>query len=167
MAYSRLRIGLIAAAAVAVLLAFAGREHFREAHSHDHGGAAEPGLNEGRKWETDEPLRTGMLRIHALMLPLSGMPAQGADAGRAKAAASGVRQEVAYLIDNCELEPKADAVLHVLIADLLEGAEALEKDASSGRGTALIGRALERYPEHFEHPDWPGTAGKKPSNPAT
>lgn len=161
MAYSRLKFVPIAAAvAVAVLLVLVGREHFHESHSHDHEGAAELSLNEGRKWETDEPLRTGMLRIHALMRPTVGAPAQGMDAGRAKAIASGVRREVAYLIDNCKLAPKADAVLHVLIADLQEGAEALEKEVSSSRGIALIGRALERYPEYFEHPDWPGPGGK-------
>ncbi len=161
---SRLKFGLIAAAGAAViLLAFAGREHFREPHSHDHGGAAEPGLNEGGKWETDEPLRIGMQRIHTLMLPLlSAAPGQGADPAQAKAAANGVREQVSYLIDNCKLDPKADAVLHVLIADLLEGADALEKDASSDHGAALIGRALERYPEYFEHPGWPVPGEGKP-----
>lgn len=143
-----------ATGAVVVVLAVVGWMHFQESDSHghgDHGGPAQLVLNDGKKWATDEPLRQGMQRIDALVTPVQAVSAeQSLDPAQAKVIAEGVKGQVTFLVNNCKLEPKADAALHVLIADMLEGSEALSEAAPSGRGIVLIRQALQRYPEYFE-----------------
>lgn len=144
----------VTTAAFSALLGLPGCSHFHEAHQHQHGAddsAAQLTLNNGKKWATDEPLRLGMSRIKALVDPVGDVtPDQSLDPAQAKAIAKGVERQVAFLVSNCKLEPKADAVLHVLIGDMLQGAQALAQPAPTGRGLVLIRRALERYPEYFE-----------------
>ncbi len=125
------------------------------AHDHDHGDhatAAALVLNDGKKWAIDAPLRDGMQRIQALTAPLRA--GQSLTPEQAKSIASGVQGQVAYLIDHCKLEPQADAVLHVLIGDLMTGADALATAPAPERGITLIRQALEQYPRYFEHPGW-------------
>ena len=123
-------------------------------HSHDSpAGTAGLKLNAGAKWPIDAPLREGMQRIHSLIEATSAdatlMPEQ------ATATSNGVRQQVDYLIANCKLSAEADAVLHVLIAELFAGADALAKPASSAQGLDQIRQALAQYPRYFDHPGWP------------
>lgn len=125
-------------------------------HDHEHGahGTAGLALNDGARWNTDAPLRAGMQRIRdAAVSALDAWPKPLPQA-EAKALATAIRDQVSYLVTNCKLEPKADAVLHVLLADLLGGAEALERDPQSQDGLPRIGRALRLYPEYFDHPGW-------------
>lgn len=160
----RLRVAL-AMAALATLAALGGCAQpgspAVQGHDHDHdghGGTTVPVLDDGRKWDTDGPLRNGMERIQALVAPLA--PGQTPDPARAAAIAAGVQDQIAYLIANCKLDPAADAVLHALLADLVKGADALASDGKTGM--ALIGHALEQYPRYFDHPGWPGGAATKP-----
>lgn len=145
---------VVTTAIFSALLGLSGCAHFHEAHQHQHGAgdsAAQLSLNNGQKWATDEALRQGMDRIKALLEPMgAASPEQSLDPVQAKAIAKGVEGQVAFLVSNCKLEPKADAVLHVLIADMLQGAQALSQPAPTGHGLVLIRRALERYPEYFE-----------------
>lgn len=121
---------------------------------HEAHATAELVLNDGARWSTDEPLRTGMQRIRN-----SAAPALAAEPGAlsrkdAAALATAIRDQVSYLVAHCHLEPKADAVLHVLIAELLGGAGELERDPASADGLTRIAHALQQYPEYFDHPGW-------------
>jgi hypothetical protein len=108
-----------------------------DAHSHEHAaGEARLVLNQGKKWQTDAPLRQGMENIRSAV-------AKGL---QNEALAKTVETEVAGIVQNCKLEPAADEQLHIVIADLLAGAEA--KDA--GR----VKQALNAYGEHFDHAGW-------------
>ncbi len=123
-------------------------------HGHDNpAGTAGLKLNAGTKWPIDAPLREGMQRIHSLIEATTSdatlMPEQ------ATATSNGVRQQVDYLMANCKLSAEADAVLHVLIAELLAGADALAKPESSAHGLDQIRQALAQYPRYFDHPGWP------------
>jgi hypothetical protein len=138
-----------------------GHGHDHAGHAHDHGhGAAVLALNDGKRWETDQPLRTGMQRIRDAS---SGVIAAERPLTKeeAKALATALQDAVGYLMQNCRLEPRADATLHVLITDLLSGAGLLAENPSSPEGAALILRALQRYPEYFDHPGWESSAGPK------
>src|SRR5690606_27763917 len=81
-------------------------------HSHDHDAAHGPApvLAEGQRWETDEPLRTAMGRIHAEVL--KNLPAfhdarlQAADAA---ALADVIDSNVQYMFAHCKLAPEPDA----------------------------------------------------------
>lgn len=120
--------------------------HGDQAHGHtDHAQPAKHGsmmLNNGQRWATDGSLRTGMQRIHDALQQASPELAQT------------TREQVAYLIDNCKLQPQADAALHGVIAQLLAGADALEKNPAGTKGTEIIRHALQQYPEYFDHPGW-------------
>lgn len=163
------RLALTTALASAVMVTFtlSGCSHFQGAHTDEHASHASHAshesasalvLNDGKKWETDQALRTGMLRIRALIEPMrSNTSPQSLDPVQAKAVSNGVQEQVSYLINNCKLAPKADAVLHVLIADMLKGAGELQSNATSGSGLSLVRQALQQYPQYFDHPAWPDT----------
>lgn len=152
------------AATVLVLMLASGGASARQ-HQHEHGAGAEaskPELNHGKTWRTDQPLRAGMAKIAALIAPLEAAPADARlDPNVAHTVAEGIRQQVAYLVSNCKLEPKADAVLHTLIADILAGADALGGAAPSRGDAAPIRAALARYPLLFSDPGWPAAGARK------
>ena len=124
--------------------------HFH-GHGHSHGDGGGLQLNAGQKWQTDQPLREGMERIRGLVGAAN--PSGGSSM---EARANGIRQHVDYLVANCKLAPAADATLHVMIADLLEGADLVTKKNDPQRGITVMRKALETYPKYFEHAGWPG-----------
>lgn len=135
-------------AAAAALLFAAAALAAENAYWHRH-AAAQPNLalDHGRKWQTDAPLRQGMEKIRAALS--KGMTYEGL--------AAEVRSEVAGIVQNCRLEPAADAQLHVVLIHLLAGAEAMEgKVPGENRrdGAERIGEALNAYGRHFDHQEW-------------
>ena len=126
-------------------------------HSHEHAapGLAQLTLDHGKPWATDAPLREAMERIRSGTRPAGAVrdltPAQSA------ALAGRVRAEVNYMIANCKLPPEADANLHLVIAELLRGAQQMESTADTAereRGVATVREALKAYGTHFRHPGW-------------
>ena len=126
--------------------------------AHDH-SAATPhklALNQGRKWATDEPLRAGMGRIRGLVEPQLGAahagkltPAQYRELG------TRVETEVGGVVANCKLEPEADAMLHLVIADLAQGADTMAGKNAKVRpalGLVKVAQAVNQYGSHFDHP---------------
>ncbi|GMV00375.1 MAG: hypothetical protein KJZ98_09620 [Burkholderiaceae bacterium] len=60
-------------------------------------------------------------------------------------------------MQNCKLDPKADEVLHVILAELIEGNEILQgRKAKQKRSTGVVKvvRTLEQYGQYFDHPGW-------------
>jgi hypothetical protein len=131
-----------------------------EVHQHDSHGSIEPQklqLNAGKKWAIDEPLRQAMNDINQAMakaLPLIHKNQFGN--GEYQALATTLSQKVAYAIEHCKLEPKADAMLHLVIADLIAGTEAMEGKTANSRhdGAVRVMEALRVYGEYFQHPGW-------------
>ncbi len=125
-------------------------------HSHDEAATQKLSLNQGRKWSTDEPLRKGMDRIRTVVEPRLG----DAHAGKLTAAqyrelATKVETEVAGIVATCKLEPKADAMLHLVIADLGEGTAAMTGKSAKlppAQGLVKVALAVNEYGKHFEHP---------------
>lgn len=135
--------------------------HIRDAHTsgHSHGhDSHEPSaltLNAGQRWNTDAALRTGMQRIRDASSRVVGEKVSGPiSKDEAKQFSTTVQESVEYLVKNCKLEPKADAALHVLITDLMTGAASLVENPASAEAAGQIRRALQRYPEYFDHPGW-------------
>ena len=126
------------------------------AHSHDAATPHKLSLDAGRKWATDEALRNGMSRIRSLVEPRSSDAHGGKlDSARYRDLAAQVETEVGTIVANCKLEPKADAMLHLVIADLLEGTDAMAgKNAklSPAQGLAKVVVAVNEYGGHFDHP---------------
>jgi hypothetical protein len=124
-------------------------------HGHDNHAASALSLNNGEKWQTDVPLRQGMQSINdAAMNATTDFHHDALTKEDAEKLAKHITGQVDYLINNCQLEPQADATLHVLIGDLLGGADVLSKQPLSNQGLPRIIQALQLYPDYFNHEDW-------------
>ena len=128
--------------------------------AHQHHAGASPGLtlDDGRKWATDEPLRHAMANIrNALDVSLNDIHEDKLSVVGYVALSSKITDEVGYMVRNCKLAPKADAQLHLIIASLLEGAEAMEgkvKNRQRQDGAIMTIDALESYAAYFDDPGW-------------
>lgn len=144
---------------VALALAAASNIQAAEAHHHHHGGAepAKLQLNAGKKWATDEHLRLAMNDINQAMS--NALPAihtnQFGD-GDYQTLAATVSAKVGYAVEHCKLDPKADAMLHLIIAELMAGAEIMEGKSVQARhdGAVRVLEALKSYGKYFQHPGW-------------
>lgn len=152
-----------AALAAAVALAFAGPAlaagSAQEHGAHEHGAHETTlSLDHGKKWQTDAPLRQGMSAIRgAVAKEVKAIHAHRATPTQYEALAARVNAEVAAIVRNCKLEPEADAQLHIVIAELVAGAEAMqgkERGVSRRAGAERVAKALNAYGEHFEHAGW-------------
>ena len=146
-----------AVAAAAIAAALAGPALAQTAtHGHDASTPHELTLDQGRKWATDEPLRSGMGRIRGLVEPrLSDAHGGKLDPAQYRNLAAKVETEVGAIVANCKLEPKADAMLHVVIADMLEGTDAMSgknPKLRPAQGLAKVALAVNEYGGHFDHP---------------
>jgi hypothetical protein len=151
------------ALALAAALAFGAGVHAdaQAQHQHDHGAAAQAQaltLDAGKKWGTDEPLRRAMANIRAAtQASLHGIHDATLPAARYDRLARTVEKEVASIVANCRLEPQADAQLHLIVADLVLGADAMagkRKDLDRRRGALKTVDALQNYGDYFDDPGW-------------
>lgn len=133
-------------------------------HHHDDSHASEHTLQlkAGNKWATDAPLRQAMDGINRAMaksLPLIHHQRFG-DADY-NALASAISRNVAYAVEHCKLAPDADAQLHLVIAELLAGAEAMEGQTAAPRhdGAVRVVQALKSYGKYFRHPGFKAAGG--------
>lgn len=130
------------------------------ASAHDHGSAApqQLQLNAGQKWETDAPLRQAMAAVHQSVTHI--LP--NAHAGKATPAdydafGHAIDQQVAYMVENCKLPAAADDQLHIVVAELMAGAEAAQgKHGENQRaaGVVQVAKAANAYGKHFSHQGW-------------
>jgi hypothetical protein len=126
-----------------------------QAATHDHDAAAphKLTLNQGRKWATDAPLRAGMLRIRDLVEPqLGAAHASRLTPAQYRELAMQVETEVGGIVANCKLEPKADAMLHLVIADIGAGTDAMAGKNAKARpalGVVMVAQAVNQYGSHF------------------
>lgn len=135
-----------------------------EEHHHGESGAAvqKLELNAGKKWATDAALRQAMDEINQAIAKALPMIHRNrfSDADYAALAAT-INQSVAYAIEHCKLDAKADAMLHLVIGELMAGAEAMDGKTAATRhdGAVRVRRALESYGKYFQHPNWRVTRG--------
>jgi hypothetical protein len=152
------RTKLATALAAATLIAMFAGPVAGQTSGHDQGAAATSGLtlNQGQKWPTDKPLRDGMHRIRGLVEPqLTVAHAGKVGSAQYQALARQIESEVGGIVANCKLEPKADAMLHLVIADIGAGTDAMAgKNAKLPPAHALVkvAQALNAYGSHFDHP---------------
>lgn len=132
--------------------------------SHHHGHhSAEPGklqLNAGKQWASDAALRQTMDHINQAMA--KALPEMNKFSNEQyQTLAATVNQEIAYAVKQCKLEPKSDAMLHLVIADMLAGAQAMEGKAPGTRhdGAVQVLEALKEYGKYFQHPGWQAARG--------
>jgi hypothetical protein len=129
-------------------------------NAHDHGKSAphKLELNAGKKWGTDDALRQAMSTIHTSVA--QALPA--AHAGKATAAqydafGKDVTAQITYMVENCKLDPQADAQLHIIVADLMAGVEAAQGkhgEKKRASGVVKVAQAANAYGKHFDHAGW-------------
>ena len=127
--------------------------------THQHAaGAHELTLDAGKKWATDQPLRKDMGEIRKAVAADKKAIHAGKETGAGYEALAGkIEGQVSYIVQNCKLKPEADAQLHVLIGEMMQGVDILRgKDPESKRelGVEKIVTALNSYPKYFDHPGW-------------
>jgi hypothetical protein len=123
------------------------------AHSHAE-GEAKLTLDHGQKWKTDAPLRQGMGNMRAMMSKaLPAIHGNKLDRAGYAALAGKLEGEMAYVVNNCKLDPQADAQLHIVLAQVGGGIEQM-KGAQGENGAVAVVTALNAYGEHFDHPGW-------------
>lgn len=126
-------------------------------HGHDaHGHTLQ--LNAGKKWETDTALRKSMGELRQSMAgSLDAIHANKMTLQAYSALARKVEGGVADIVANCKLAPAADAQLHLVVADLLAGAEHMAGKAKQGKprdGAVKVIGALNNYGKFFDDPDF-------------
>jgi hypothetical protein len=150
---------IVAAAFAATLVSLGAAAPAIAADPHQHGAAAPTklALDHGRKWATDEPLRKNMAEIRAaLAAKQSGIHAGKLTADEYKALGALVEARVATIVAECKLAPAADANLHLVVAELIAGADAMQGKATTTPRTGAVHavRAVNDYGRYFDHPGW-------------
>jgi hypothetical protein len=145
-----------------LLLAGTGATLAQEAHEHAHAGTGaavtQLQLDGGSKWATDPAVRSGMAAIReAFDADHPAIHAGKETDPRYDALAASIEKQANAIVANCKLPPAADANLHYVIADLLQGVSLMRgTDPARGRhdGAALVHGALIAYGEYFDDPGW-------------
>ena len=146
-----------AVAAAGVAMGLAGGALAAGEHAHPSHGAAvqELKLNDGKKWQTDAPLQKGMAEIRAAMAVSLDKIHHGAfSPAEFEALAARIDQQIEYITTNCRLPEDADAQLHLVLADVIDGIDAMKGEAERAEGAVRVVQALVAYGKHFEHPGW-------------
>lgn len=151
-------LGVMLAAVLLTAGAFTGTAvRAATGHAHEHDTHVLE-LNAGKKWATDDPLRQGMTKIRdAVDAKLSAVHDGKMSAAQYAALSGEIDAQIAHIVQNCKLDPKADEVLHVILADLMEGSEILQgkmAELNRSAGIVKIVHSLEQYGNYFEHQGW-------------
>ena len=128
-----------------------------DAHSHAADAPAKLALDHGKKWATDAPLRQRMGEIRALLAAQIG-PIHDGKLSPAEYAALGaaIEQKVANIVAECKLPPAADAMLHLIVADLVAGADVMQGKATGNpaEGAHKVVTAANAYGRYFNDAGW-------------
>jgi len=124
----------------------------------EHDGVPEKlALDNGKKWPTDAPLRDGMNTIRALLAPkAAAIQSRQLSEAECKELGAAVQQQTAAIAAQSKLSREADLMLHVLVKNLLDGAQVMQ---GKGRVEPIVGAhkvlyTTNNYGTYFEHPGW-------------
>ena len=149
---------LLAAALVTAFALGTGAPTFAaDPHQHAAGEPSKLVLDHGKKWATDEPLRKNMSEIRAALAAKQVGIHKGTLAPEDyKALGTLVEARVATIVAECKLEPAADANLHLIVAELIAGADAMQGKTKTtpAAGAVQAVRAANQYGTYFNHPGW-------------
>ncbi|WP_291986166.1 hypothetical protein [Candidatus Accumulibacter sp. ACC007] len=128
-----------------------------DSHQHAAGEPSQLMLDHGKKWATDEPLRKNMSEIRAALAAKAAAIHKGTLTPEDyKALGALVQAHVANIVTECKLEPAADENLHLIVAELSAGADAMQgkaKVAPAAGAVQTVG-AVNQYGRYFKHPGW-------------
>ena len=134
------------------------QEHSKEHRAHGDASAALVSKLElqkdGRRWQTDAALRSGMANIRtAFEADHPAIHAGRQTDAQYDALAGRIEAEVNTIVANCKLPAEADAQLHYVVGDLLQGVSLMRGgDPSKTRhdGAHRVHVALNAYGKYFD-----------------
>ena len=126
----------------------------RAQHHHPAPGAIPATSEPAQRWATDAPLRAGMAKIRTAVDVLQHHEHGHMDPAQVVAVATQIQQQIAYMVANCKLQPQADAALHLIIAQLAAGAQALKDHPADLSPVPPMRQALQQYPRQFDDSTW-------------
>lgn len=147
-------------AGMLLLGAFAANSYAAAEHKHEQGQAAttQLTLNDGKKWATDDALRTSMNSIKTKMEKVVPEIHAGKFTNpKFKALAKDLNTDIANIFKNCRLDKKADAALHTILIPIIDSIEIMEgKKGKADRHEAAVKIIdnLALYGKYFDHPGW-------------
>lgn len=144
--------------------AWAEEVHF-DHHDHDAQIVNELKLDHGKKWKTDAPLRSGMTSIQSLIKKnLKAIHEGKLKDTQYVALSDSINTQLASIFKNCKLEPEADQMLHIVLAQIMDGAGKMKAEGpidARQKGARKVFEALSDYGNFFDHPGWKRTARLK------
>jgi hypothetical protein len=155
---------LLLSAALVAPLGVQAQSAGQEVHAHAHADAGSAlvsnlKLNDGQRWPTDASLREGMAAIRKAFDADHGRIHAGTQTdAQYEALATLIESQVQGIVAHCKLPADADAQLHYVVGDLLQGV-GLMRGNDPGRsrhdGAARVHGALLAYGKYFDDPTWP------------
>ena len=129
-----------------------------DSHDHQHEATqAKLQLNAGKKWATDAPLRQAMAAMRADLAGKLHAIHKGSLAKEDYAAlGKAIEGQLGVIVSQCKLGTKADAMLHIVLADLVSAADVMQGKAAGQPAEAAhrAALALNSYGKYFAHPGW-------------
>ena len=128
-------------------------------HGHSHHSSSDSDsmtMDQGKKWATDKPLRSNMRAIRSVIKTNKDKihNKKMTDAEYKKLATS-IQKSVDGIFKECKLPKKADAQLHVILANILKGKNLIETSKSDKMsGVIVIHKSLAMYGKFFDDPKW-------------
>ncbi|MEO7032125.1 MAG: hypothetical protein ABI351_06950 [Herbaspirillum sp.] len=149
---------ILAAVALALPLATIAAE----SAPHDHGATpTKVELNAGKKWASDAPLRKAMNTIRQeVVTALPSTHAGKMTPEQYQSLSTAITGQIGYIVQNCKLDPKADAQLHAVLGQMTEGIDTLDGKQGDDRaaGVVKVAQSLNNYGTYFQHPGWKAVA---------
>lgn len=146
---------ILTSAVLALGLALGTSGAISAAEPHGHGPAVELQLDHGKKWQTDEALRRGMDEIRKVIAAsLTPIHENTFSAARYETLAASVQTQIDYIVGNCKLPEEADAQLHIVLEQVLDGIGEMRAPANKQQGVVKIVAALDTYGKYFDHAGW-------------
>jgi len=115
-------------------------------------------LNNGKKWKTDAPLRSGMTSIQSLIKKnLKAIHEGKLKDTQYVVLSDAINTQLVSIFKNCKLEPEADQMLHIILAQIMGGIGAMKAEGpieARQKGAHQVFEALTEYGKFFDHSEW-------------
>jgi hypothetical protein len=138
----------------ALSFVFIGQSYAAENSHHSHGGSSNASeVKPDKKFIADEALKERMNSILSAMQKLNKTGSASEKKKEVITTGGRVESVVQDIFKSCKLAPDADAAIHPILAEILEGAHLL-KNGIEKDGHERIHKALLKYGDNFEHSGW-------------
>ncbi len=142
---------------------------YAEEHPHTHAEGSAQRAQVGKKWETDEVLKSGMDGIRQAMLARRAeIDADKLTTQDYQKLGEVLEQHTTRIVQNCKLSKDTDRAFHsVVLSDLMRDTALMRTSpkVQIQRLSALgVMQTLRHYGENFQHPGWSldASAAKQP-----